>query len=150
MPPEAIEPEIGADVFGVEVALAELVAAGIDPIRDVIGEENPQRAAIEEAAIPAEAREVPDDRRDKKTKPQPHKERVAEEHDLLVFLELRIGVSVEEQAAQPADVSMPEAMERAVEVFVGVGMNVVVVMVGEPVDHLALRGSRAEHEEESA
>lgn len=148
--PEAIEPEIGADVLGVEIALAELVTARVHPIGDVIGEENPERAAIEEAAIPAEAGEVADDRRNEKPKPQPHKKRIAEEHDLLVFLELRVGVAVEEQAAQPADVSMPEAMNRAVQVLIGVGMNVMVMVVGEPIDHLALRGGRPEHEKESA
>ena len=148
--PEAIKPEIRAHVLGIEVAFSELVATGVNPVCDVIGKEDAEHAAVEEAAVGTEASRPADERRHRETKPQPHKERVAVEHDLPILLELRVGVPIEEEPSEPADVGVPKPMNRAVQVLIGVGMNVMMVVVGEPIDHFALRGCRTEHEKEPA
>lgn len=148
--PEALEPEIRTHILGIEVALAELVAAGIHPISNVVGEEDAEHAAVEEAAIGPEAGRPADERRHHEPKAQPHEERIAVEHDLPILLELRIGVPIEEEPSEPADVGVPKTMNRAVQIIIRVGMNVMVVVVGEPIDHFALRGCRAEHEKEPA
>src|SRR5579871_1756477 len=110
MAPEALKPEVRAEIFGGEVSRPVAMASGVHPVGHVIGQKHRDPASIQQASICAKSGSPPDKRRHNEAEDQPNKKCPANEHDLLILLELGIHAAIEKQAAKPADIRMPKAM----------------------------------------
>ncbi len=160
------EPEdVGRLVVDLEAARAEEVADRVDAPGDVVDEEDPHQAAPEQAGGGAGQRAG--DRKPasagiaRPSTTSATKRRLISRMPAVLVevgrVALPVGAAV--LGEQPAGVRVPEAAQhaadavavadvRAVRVALDVGVGVVLAVVGDPGDHRALDGHRAERGEE--
>ena len=155
-------PDVPRLVLDPEPARADEVAHGVDRPGDVVEQEDPDHAAPEErlqAGADCAAPEPAGDEREQKRQEHPECEPARDEdHAAVCEQVLRVlrPLRPADVPEEPADMRVPEAGDlatqprieacvRRVRIALPVGEAVVLAVVGDPADHRALHGHRAEH-----